>query len=411
MGKVAPFFLLLLISCTSVQDDNHPVDISPMDDSLEDIPIAENDEALSWEEGESDELYHEHAVLKQAKRSFIPEVDFLEETLKILIRKDWDGVSQIPISPSDYDDEYLEKLIQENAYQEDYIIPDDYAILLIDEKDDVEQVIRSAHEEYLSFIQAKDVADRYIARLQDVLPPERIEYHAVNVEDVPLTAVTPAERLVHSRLRLDIYAFDIYNRMEKLEKAGLSRDRRILRDASVRMLIYHEMTHALQRAYDVENAWDHPDSMAAWIYTDKKLYLADISFHHDWGRDYATESNNRQISTESQAEGVSYEALLFHYKLAPAQKLIVKDALYDYLEDARISYDWSMEAFEEHFPEVNIDGFGSQLWKDSFYKVGIGGEEPVRTLSDLSLKLGNLPAYGGYFHPMEETEKFWDYLR
>jgi hypothetical protein len=247
-------------------------------------------------------------------------------------------------------------------------------------------------------------------------------YHPINDPNAEPTAVEALDGVAggatdHSRLQLNVYPVDIYNRVLLLENSrilGEPPDGReayevyhlTLRDVAARQLIYHEMTHALQRAYTNLHVEEKEERTlpGAWLSASKTL-LADVDtqYHWTWGDPFFAQSYNNDVSGESQAEGISFEVLV---NLLAA----VWDHYFGRYEPSREALAESKAIFEEAYPTFSPDDLGDLLPEVMDQYPDPAGRN---VLWQVAFRLIALPAYVGYLNPMEpdDAPEFWEALR
>lgn len=389
---------------------------SPTSD-LRTTPINVNSEIPS--------LYSDQVQFTNADRSVITELEYFNDALDILQSKNWDGESDMPLVLSDFSAAKIQHYLDEEADRDvAFTIPEDKEDFYLSSiaGQEIMSVILASRNEYLSYARQKGVAEKYIQQFNIVTLPEditRITFHAINDPDAPPTAAEGGTiDGDYSKVVLDVYALDIYLKTERLKRSGIipsaetSANEKTLRDMAIRHLLYHEYTHVMQRAFETLNATAGNEKLkTAWLYTDRSIRDIDDQYFIDWVSELDNLDYNRTIAQESQAEGISYEMIVSVYNLSSVQKQIFWEYEHGRLENGKNLFDEAVEAVETRYPDFNIDYFGSELY-DQFAKELTPGSPEGRLFSSLSLRLGNLPAYGGYFHPMllQDTHKFWEFF-
>jgi len=226
----------------------------------------------------------------------------------------------------------------------------------------------------------------------------------------------------YSRLQMNVYPGDIYNRVDMLQRSGIlgpeptDADARLdyqrqLRDMGTRQLIYHEMTHVVQRAYiNLHVPEEERTRKSAWTYATKTLTNVDTRYHWRWDGSAFMDMNNRHVSDESQGEGISFEIFAAIYDMGPAQRDAVWDYFFGRLQGAQQALDEIQMLVEEHYPEFSLDEFGDPL---GAVLENYPDRQGRYTLKKLTFKVAAFPTYVGYFNPMlpQDTEKFWEALR
>lgn len=380
-------------------------------------------------------IYNENISSPPAERFSINEVELMLDAVQLLVETSWNGSSDmpLPITVADFDKAKLEAYIADEMSDIDKLtIPSDLEPLYISSQaaDELGQLILQAQQEYVAYLVTKGALQQYVDELaQSVLPadPARMVYHPDNDPEAPPTAteglVIDADgRKDYSRLQLNVYPVDIYNRVMMLQRSGIigpeSGDeaarmayQRQLRDMATRQLVYHEMTHALQRAYvNLHVSAQEKTYRTAWNDASKTLIHVDTQYHWQWGQRTFSDMNNRHVSDESQAEGISFQVFVDVYNMSPQQRDAVWDHFFGRLENGQKSLDQIRQLFEAHYPRFMEDEFSDLLLDvmDDYPDVS-----KRRILTRLALRLSALPAYVGYLNPMlpQDTYKVWDALR
>lgn len=360
------------------------------------------------------------------------ELVLTKDALDLLQKNNWSGNGKqpLPVSSNDFDQQKLKNIItHEKQKLTELTIPKNLEAFYLsqDATGEIETEITKAYGEYIVYFRSKGMLDAYSNELTiRVLPntPDRIRYHPVNDPDAPPTATEGL--MVHgskdySQLVMDIYPVDVYNNADKLATSGVFGTRpaaevsgeyeKKLRNAGLRVSVYHELTHAVQKAYvNMHVPEKEKTSKSSWVYATKTLVDADSRYFWKWGGDgIIRQSNNRVISQESQADGVMYEVFGASQKLSDAQKRQVWDGLFGRLTGMQELLDQIKTIFESRYPSYQPDQFAGQL-ANVFADYPDAGGRAV--LASTVRKLGNLPAYAGYLNPMlpSDLQKFWTAL-
>lgn len=380
-------------------------------------------------------LRDENFTFTPAKRIMISEVELALDALRLLVATNWDGEKDtpLPITIDDFDQTKLETYIADETEDvQTLTIPADLESLYISPESTAElsRLIIQSRNEYLAYLTAKGCQQQYVDEIdKNVMPadPERMLYHPENDPEAPPTAT---EGLVvgsdgskdYSRLQMNVYPVDIYNRVDMLQQSGILGPeptdaaarmdyQRQLRDMATRQLIYHEMTHVIQQAYVNRHVPEEElTRRSSWSYATKILANVDTRYHWLWGGGAFMDMNNRHVSDESQAEGISFEIFAAIYDLGPAQRDAVWDYFFGRLEGARQSFNEMRTLVEAHYPEFSLDEFGDPL---ETVLADYSNSQGRRVLTHMAFKFVGFPTYVGYFNPMlpQDTEKFWEALR
>lgn len=428
--------LLAILACNTfnVSPTAQPAGLTPL--ASFPPPVVETASALKPPAGFTpvESLYDENFSFTPAERITINELELTRDALRLLGKTGWNGNKDmpLPISCADFDPAQLSAYVaDEESDLAELTIPADLEVLYVSQQaaSDLTELILQAHSEYLDYLSAQGTRLELLEEIrQHTLPadPSRMVYHPENDPDAPPSAT---EGLVvnadgskdYSQLQMNLYPVDIYNRVMMLQESGLLGTppsdpstrleyQRKLRDMAARQLVYHEMTHAVQRAYiNLHVPANELTNKSAWIAASKTLTTVDTQYHWLWGGHVYADANNRHVSDESQAEGISFEVFVNIYHLSDSQQRAVWDYFFGRLENARNTLTEIRSLFETHYPEFSADEFG-----DPLYDVMESCPANQRsTLSKLTLRLSALPAYIGYLNPMQpqDTVKFWEVLR
>jgi hypothetical protein len=279
----------------------------------------------------------------------------------------------------------------------------------------------------VGYVSSKGTLPLYLDELnQHVLPadPKRLVYYPINDPSTPAASVEPLTvggADDYSQLAMHVYPSDIYLvascllRARILGEAPASGPEHLayyqrLRDIGLRSVVYHEMTHALERAYvNVHTPEQERKDKSAWLYASQTLINVDTQYHWQWGGHFA-DLNNRHVSAESQSEGIAFVVLVAHYNMSARQQAAVWDHSFGRLDDSRAALDASRDLFERDFPDYASADFGSQLGP---VMGGYPTSEGRFALGNIAGRLSALPSIVGYLHPMlpQDTEKVWAALR
>lgn len=365
------------------------------------------------------------APATQPTQVAVPELDLCLYALDLLEQKGWDGSEPLPLRAADLDPARLAELVAlEKQSTDRAAVPEGVAepvYVGAAAVREVSELLLAARAEYVAFLRSKGVAERYLVELDRVLPgtADRIVYHPTLDYDAESTHTAELhpdgpDDADLGLLILHVSAVDLWNQARLLGPVfgggdGIEAYRK-LRDVSLRLSMYHELTHALQRAHANLNARPEDRATRAAYYSGKRLMDADPRHFWAWGTaTYAREGNNRLLSNESQAERVSFDALVAHYRLDAAGRDRLFTALHGRLDDARAKLRRIRERMEGRWPSVSPDEMATLLGPVVF-------EIPDVTLRaeviGLSRRLAGLPAYAGYMNPMlpEDAPRFWEAL-
>jgi hypothetical protein len=380
-------------------------------------------------------LNNENISPAPARQITINELSIGLDALKLLQEKGWNGTDKPKDVLHFYDFDQLklkEYLDDEKKKKALFLIPAEKEELFTSAQSssEIQTLLLSARDEYIKYLAQQKVLDKYITELdKNVLPPDssRIAYHPDNSLKSQPTSTQgfrsdSGQVDDHTKLEMNVYAIDVYNRYELIEssqilgtppadpyRAAYDKD---ARDLAVRLLVYHEMTHGLQKAYEnVHTPADKQQQKSAWLFSSKNTMYADTQYFWQWGpQDLYRQIDNRHLSQESQADGVSFEILSQVFDLSLVQRQALWDHLFGRFNTNKVILKQMQQTFEEKFPKYVPDNFGSDLGK-VFLNPDFGSDEllAVTTVE----KLDNLPAYVGYLNPLppKDAPKFWQMMR
>ncbi len=364
----------------------------------------------------------------QIQPLFIPEVEILGAAVKAVGQKSWQGPAlEMPIGPSDIDSSLLAKAIDNERNRENrQRIPAELQSLFIggQAEAEIKQLIFSAYDEYVSFLEAQGVNAAYIAEFKNrALPKEasRLVYTATNQAGPPAyTEKYDGAGDDYGQVMIRFNARHFYNQytIAKTSKlyTGEGSDKSY-RDLGIRFLAYHEFGHALQRAHANVNLPAGEKTRKS--YTDallgsgKSLMGADDSSKKfQWGPSYVNNLSNQIVSEERQADSIALAALQSKYKLTALQSTGLRAAFFNRLVAARDIVNTSLPSLYLQNPDFDLSQTGTALVKAIAQKYPVGSAERT-ALTSMLYRLDALPSYVGYFNPMNEAElqKLWSMLK
>lgn len=352
-----------------------------------------------------------------------PQLELLLDAVTLAESKGWNGENDgsLNFSYKDFDESRLEDYAKrfKNYQSSEKGIQSDRRDLYYGSqaKSDIEKVIWDAREEYLKFLGAQGIADKYIKEIDEYVfttSDENVEY----VIDKGGSLVDGYNRTDYTRRQMKIDGTDVNKVMNDLVTAevfgpipsGSAKEAKIreYRDASVRMVIYHEMTHILQQAYvnlHITSEQKATGSRQLWKDATKTLIDIDKSLYWEW-------FDNRIISEESQAEGIMMLVMYDHYDMSEDQQTkLWNQWIGRENNNAELVHKIGV-VFHKNFPsylKVHIQSFGDKVYEEAFdgYK---GDKSEVEAMLGYSDRLA---AYWGYFNPVteEQAELIWDALK
>ncbi|MBD3281052.1 hypothetical protein GF389_06085 [Candidatus Dojkabacteria bacterium] len=367
----------------------------------------------------------------KAEQVQINEILLARDTFKLLENTNWSGDAddELPLSISDYNQSKLRDYIENQEKKtEIFTIPSEIEEVFSSDESasETRSLMLLARQEYLDYLKAKNVNEKYIEEMDtNVLPADekRIQYYPQNDPEAPPSSVVSIDtgdgKKDYSRVNMDLYAVDVYNgatnicRSRVFGEPDSEYDKDYwekCRNMSVRHLMYHEMTHVLHRAYTNQHVDEEFRSKnSSYVNADKTMVDIDNQYFWSWGNTTViSRSNNRQISQESQADGISYEMLVNNYDMSMTQKDALWDHMFGRLDSASVALDEIKSSAESNWPEFSPDRIGTMI-RPIMRDYNKSGES---TLVDLSLKMSNFPTYIGYLNPVEpdDTYLIWDFL-
>lgn len=376
-------------------------------------------------------VYDENISYERAERITLNELILGHEALDLLVQTSWSGDSNrpLPISSDDFEQAELDRIVNhEREKLKKLTIPDEFAELFhsSDAVADIESEMFSARDEYIDYMKAMGAAQKYIDEINNnALPadPDRITYHPDNNPDSPPSVTQKYSGSEDfSQREFNLYDIDIYNNVTIFERSNILGEApavgnnewkeyyTTLRNMGIRLLMYHEMTHVLHRAYITLHVDDeHRTDKVAWIYANQTLVDVDDQYFWEWGGGSLKMENNMDVSQESQAEGISFEVLTNVYDMSDVQKEALWDHIHGRLDDARVHLNEIRDITKTNYPNFSPDALGGML-AEAFR--GYPNLSDRGVLQKTARKLGSLAPYVGYLNAMrpEDTHKFWDAL-
>lgn len=439
-GIVGGFILLNQIEYVDPSELNNNtndeiIDIPEQTDLDTEIPQFSDNSSTIKTNVES--IFNNNLTFKKTSQVNVSEMYFFADIVDILVENNWDGDpdSTLPILINDFTQEQLDLYYSiENNREDKFTIPLEEEKYYISEESEeqINRLIPIIRQEFLDYIEAKGVNQKYITEFETRTFPndsERYEYYPINDPDSPTTAVQGfrddnGSVSDFSKLELKVYPTNIYIYVDELSKSGILGEKPqkesefekyylTLRDMSLRLVLYHEFTHVLQKSVDTVNAPEkYKEVKSSWLNSTKPMYKADDRYFWSWGSsNFGSDMYNRDISSESQAEGVAFEILTEVYDMSTVQKELVWEFVFGRLTDAKNKYDYFMEKMNTNFPGYNPAELNTQLENDFIYNLPSNNQYRTH-FKDMSSRLDAISSYGGYFHPMRPENSYilWSYL-
>lgn len=372
-------------------------------------------------------IYLESISSPLPEQVMLPEIELLADGLGLLENRNWDGMSDMGLDFGDFDaNRWLSFKRDEKEKQDGLKInPQLYEIYNSPAAQfQIKSLVSQIRKEYLEALKQKGVNSKYINELSShVLPDDdsRYFFNFSNEPDVPPTQVEAYRgggSVDYASMQMQVTTIDFHNAARIFRGSGIlgvsassplenMDTEKKLRDMGMRFYVYHEMTHALQRAYANLNVDDeYKNSNIFFADTGHTLMTVDDSNFWRWGNPSSSDalSENFDISSESQAEGIAFELLTDVYGMSHQQKMAAWNHLFGRLDNCRKKLEYIRRVYETKYPDSNPKYLPDKIKVDSFPT-----DEDRMLFRRFILKGSNLPVYAGYFSPMKEadTPKFW----
>jgi hypothetical protein len=230
---------------------------------------------------------------------------------------------------------------------------------------------------------------------------------------------------VFDALQMNVNSLDFHNAARLFRESGVvgepqtepyadMQTEMILRGMGLRLYIYHEMTHVLQRAYMNIQAREAGEDTNFIIPQDTDLttmYADDTKYMWKWGRKDPKDATipNFDVASESQAEGVAFDALMYRYHMSTEQREVVWEHLHGRLDESRATLLQIQDIFENDYPRFSPGLY----WRLLSNTVPEDLNENDADFFSKMIKRIMLAPYIGYHHPMkrDDLSKFWRLFR
>lgn len=383
---------------------------------------------------EIESIYNENIVFEKAERVELSELEMALDILEILDKKNWKEKSDFDISINDFDSSRITRFQnRQDTRNEGLTIPGDLLGIYSSStaQKEIKDLTFQIRQEYLDYLEFKGVNKKYIDEINNNILPEDLERFTFvfkNSADATKTMVEAFRgedgKKDFGKYHMSISVIDFHNGARLFRNSNILDTKpkisseielyeKQLRDLSMRWYIYHEMTHVLQRSFmNLHAAEGMADTLIPYREeTDTLMYTSKNLYWH-WGEDdyQYSKKNNLEATSESQSEGISFEILANMYNMSKTQQEATWEHLFGRMNNAQTHLDSIQEITEKNFPNYDPSDLGSDLIK-SLKNEPLSEEKKL--LTNLSLRLGGMPAYVGYMNPMkpEDTSKFWDALK
>jgi hypothetical protein len=371
--------------------------------------------------------------------AYIVEVYWLNFVMKKLVANGWDGkeTTPLPITIADIPSTFITKLrTEEDARKAAFAIPPELQKYYFGNTSEeaITKTIGNARNEFVAFLKTQSVHKKYIDEIDtNTLPADgtRMFYHTGNGANAGTSQSqalmgTDGTKADYSKLQMDLFAIDFYNHSRKIARSGLAGPEpangsaefdayyKKVQDIAIRYLVYHEMGHVLEKAVESVNARpDKKTEKSSWIWASKTLSKLDSSLSVHWSNlQTFNEINDITSSKESQAEGMSYQALVHTFAMNHTQAKILWEYLFGRLAASRDEFDSALSIFQTKYPGFDITSIDQKIYRDLITKLDPASPE-AKTLYAVNKRLTSFPAYHGYFHPREpkNMDALWAYIR
>lgn len=400
-----------MLSTSSKQDQNNSPKTSAQSNAPNGLDAATPDFSRSISgKFSAVSVYNDAVTFKKSEPAKISELSLVLSILQQIEKTTWNGTENhvFPLAYKDLNKNQIEPLVQSFRSQDSSLaIPDFLEDLYLSDKakTEITEEIFSARKEYIEFLQAKHVHQKYIDEFTTVTFPEskdRLKYSPKDDPTAPLTGVSPVNGDKRT-LQFALQTIDIYLPALLIKKSGLlgdNPDEKLLRNMGLRNTAYHEFTHVLQVAVDAVNTEEGFKYPTTSITSVSPIVYA-------WANSATKNVFNQTATKESQADGVSFELVTNYYNLAPVQKKLYWEFLFGRLEKQRNTYDQIQSIMETKYPTYDPFDLPSKIEEDIIYKAEYS--EDTKALGQMLDQI-DMSSYAGYLHPLTDTTQFWEFL-
>jgi hypothetical protein len=356
-------------------------------------------------EGFVKDIYKEDISPVTYNQIYVSEVVLNKKALELAIAKNWNGEGEtLVLRPEEFGTDLLLKVRSDiESDRQGFAIPSNLEGYYTTNQAHAEILAMAllAKDNYLDFLQRKGVKSEIINIFTTTVLPGEDSIVVGNFSGG--SSVIPIDYRSDT-LKMSLSTAGIYNSAQIVKRSGVidhmyggSGDsyEKLARTMGVYVSTYHELTHALQASYYVDN--DHK----------KKLAYLDNGFFRVWGRpwDTPTEQNifweNESIGEERQADGLGQYALYETFNFSPAQKQQYHNFANARFADMYKELDEFLDLAEENYPDFNPINFGGVAASAISGSGGYG--DYYNELKRLRLSRA-FPSYMGYFNPYTEQE-------
>jgi hypothetical protein len=286
------------------------------------------------------------------------------------------------------------------------------------------ETLSVARREFVDFLRSQGVADAYLAELARVIPDasDRLRYDARDGAVTRLEPMVSADRADWGRLVLTIAPADVWVAAKRAGESGIAGPAPLdpaeredwlvaCRDAGLRFTAWHELTHALQRAYlhpnlpEIERA-----SQAGWSLASQRLLDTDPATAFTRPTASGAAERLRRTVNERQAESVAFQAIASRYDLSGDAADRTWDVWFGQLTYAAEELELLRDDLSVLAPDRGLEDLAVPLgdvvaeWPDP---------EERSVLIGLAHRLARAPETLGLLHPMrpELTRTWWSALQ
>lgn len=352
----------------------------------------------------------------------LPELELAEDVLIRLGEVGWEGWldAPLPLEPTAIGRERIAGWREVLRDQEaDAAIPLEVADLYVgrDASAEARAVLSEARLEFAGALRDRGVATCYLAEFDRVLPDaaDRLIYRGDPSLHVG-TELSPAGKgraKDYGRLVLEVGAVDAWGAARLAAEAGLvgpapedpaMREAWLVdaRDLGLRFTAWHEMFHALSRAYLHPNLpASERASQAAWTLASHRLVDVDPSVGFTWGNRSGAAVRLRRAIDERQADGLAFQLMAEHLDLDAAERERAWDVWFGRLERARTQLERVRDELSVIAPDLGPEDLATPI-ADALGRHPEASDREVLVM--LARRLLLTPEIIGHLTPITETE-------
>lgn len=358
----------------------------------------------------------------------LPELHLARIALDRLADGGWAGEpGPLPLRAEQFTGEEVRELVAEEAHLAgEAVLPAEVAALYTGPAAEagLREALSVARQEYEDFLRRQGVAEVYLTELRRVLPdePSRLRYDGRSGAITRLEPLSSEGAPDYGQLVLTVAPSDVWIAAKRAGEAEISgpapmeagaREGWLVacRDAGLRFTFWHELTHALQRAYIQPNLPESERaSQAGWSLASQRLLDADPATAFTRPTAIGAAERLRRTVNERQAESVAFQVFSARYGLSGDRADRAWDVWFGPLTGAAEELDFLRDDLAVLAPSRGLEHLAAPLadvvanWTDPDQRAVLIG---------LAHRLGRTPETLGLVHPMrpELTGPFWAALR